>query len=54
VNEPAHQISVRVFVRHKTTCDHNGEEGHAKCRCANPCFALSVLMRPLFQISRFE
>jgi hypothetical protein len=34
VNEPAHEVKVRVFVRHKTTCDHNGEEGHAKCRCA--------------------
>ena len=34
MNEPAHEIKVRVFVRHKTTCDHYGEEGHAKCRCA--------------------
>ena len=34
MSEPAHEISVRVFVRHRTTCDHNGEEGHANCRCA--------------------
>ncbi|HZW93564.1 MAG TPA: hypothetical protein VFF64_11495 [Candidatus Eremiobacteraceae bacterium] len=34
MSEPAHQVTVRVFVRHKTTCDHHGEEGHAKCRCA--------------------
>jgi hypothetical protein len=34
LNEPAHEIRVRVFVRHKTTCDYHGEEGHAKCRCA--------------------
>jgi hypothetical protein len=34
VNEPAHEIKVRVFVRHKKTCDHFGEEGHARCRCA--------------------
>jgi len=34
VSEPAREITVRVFVRHKTTCDHYGEEGHAKCRCA--------------------
>jgi integrase len=34
VNEPAHAIKVRVFVRHKATCDHTGEEGHANCRCA--------------------
>jgi len=34
VNEPAHEIKVRVFVRHKKTCDHVGEEGHANCRCA--------------------
>ena len=34
MNEPAHEIKVRVFVRHKKTCDHVGEEGHANCRCA--------------------
>jgi hypothetical protein len=34
VNEPAHEIRVRVFVRHKKTCEHFGEEGHANCRCA--------------------
>jgi hypothetical protein len=34
VNEPAHEVRVRVFVRHKTTCDHYGEEEHAKCRCS--------------------
>ena len=34
MNEPAHEITVRVFVRHKTTCAHEGEEGHANCRCA--------------------
>jgi integrase len=34
LNEPTQEIAVRVFVRHKTTCDHAGEEGYAKCRCA--------------------
>lgn len=34
MNEPAHEIRVRVFVRHKKTCEHFGEEGHANCRCA--------------------
>jgi len=34
VSEPAPQVTIRVFVRHKTTCDHYGEEGHARCRCA--------------------
>jgi integrase/recombinase XerD len=34
VNEPAQAIRVRVFVRHKATCDYSGEEGYARCRCA--------------------
>jgi integrase/recombinase XerD len=34
VNEPAQDIRVRVFVRHKATCDYRGEEGYARCRCA--------------------
>lgn len=34
MNEPAQEIRVRVFVRHKTTCDYVGLEGHANCRCA--------------------
>jgi hypothetical protein len=34
VNEPAQEIRVRVFVRHKATCDYRGEEGYARCRCA--------------------
>jgi len=34
VNEPAQAIRVRVFVRHKATCDRSGEEGYARCRCA--------------------
>ena len=34
MNEPAQEIKVRVFVRHKTTCDYVGLEGHANCRCA--------------------
>jgi integrase len=34
LNEPTQEITVRVFVRHKTTCYHAGEEGYAKCRCA--------------------
>jgi integrase len=33
VSEPAHEVTVRVFVRHKATCDHHGEEGYANCRC---------------------
>ena len=34
LNEPAHEIKVRVFVRHKATCEYSGEEGYARCRCA--------------------
>ncbi len=34
MNEPAQEIRVRVFVRHKATCDYSGEEGYARCRCA--------------------
>jgi integrase len=34
VSEQLQEIKVRVFVRHKTNCDHAGEEGHANCRCA--------------------
>ncbi len=34
MSEPAHEIKVRIFVRHKKTCEHVGEEGYANCRCA--------------------
>lgn len=34
MSEPALEIKVWVYVRHKKDCDHAGEEGYARCRCA--------------------